>query len=119
MEIQFSLPEQESPQGIINLKNYIDKAGIEGISETVVLRATHKENEMGAGNILSTLKSYIDAAQKPLTELIKCLQLYVKNYRTEITIPTKNGEKIVLSHGRSMTAEELEKLTISILKNNT
>jgi hypothetical protein len=115
MELQIVLAEK-SNQGIINLKKFIDKASIDGVEETEIERGTHKEGQMGAGDILNSIKTLIEAAEKPLVELVKCLQKFVDNYRTEITIPTKNGERIVLSHGRSMKAEELKEIVVAIQK---
>lgn len=118
MELQILLSEENSKQGVINLKNFIDKASIDGVEETHVERSLHTKGQMGAGNILNSITTIIEAAEKPLVELIKCLQKFVDNYRTEITIPTKNGEKIVLSHGRSMKAEELRELVVAIQKSS-
>jgi hypothetical protein len=100
-------------QGIVNLKSFIDKADIDGVDSTVIKRAEHLDGQMGAGDILNSIKTIIEAAEKPLTELVQCLLQYVKNYRTEIRIPTKNGD-IVLSHGRSMKPEQLKDIVSSI-----
>lgn len=43
----------------------------------------------------------IEAAEKPLVELVKCLQRLVDNYRIKISIPSKNGS-IEIVHGRSL-----------------
>jgi len=72
---------------------------------------------MGTGDILNSITTIIEAAERPLVELIKCLQKFVDNYRTEITIPTKEGNKIVLSHGRSMKPEQLRELVTAIQQN--
>jgi hypothetical protein len=116
MELHILLPEEESKKGVINLKNFIDRASIDGVTETEIDRKTHTDGQMGAGDILNSVKMLIEAASGPLIELVKCLQKYVDNYRTEITIPTKSGEKITLSHGRSMKAEELKDLVVAIQK---
>jgi hypothetical protein len=118
MEIKILLPKGNSKQGVINLKNYIDRASIEGVVQSEVERASHYNGEMGAGAILGSISTVVEAAHKPLTELVKCLQKYVDNYRTEITIPTKNGN-IVLSVGRSMKADKLKELVVSILESNS
>lgn len=118
MELQILLREENSKQGIINLKNYIDKASIEGLEETEIERAPHGEGEMGLGDLLGSIKTIIEAAQQPLVELIKCLQKYVDNYRTEIVIPITNGEEIRLIQGRSMKANELKELVVAIQKSS-
>lgn len=117
MEIKILLPE-EKKQGIVNLKNFLDKASIEGIYQTEIERAPHENDQMGAGAILGSISTLIEAANKPLTELVMCLQKYVTNYRTEIIIPTKDGN-IVLSAGRSMTAQQLQELVTAILKSSS
>ena len=119
MELQILLLDENAKHGIVNLKNFIDKASIDGVEETEIERKPEEEGQMGAGDILGSIKTIIEAAEKPLIELIKCLQKYVNNYRTEISIPTKNGENIVLSHGRSMSATELQNLVIAIQQNIT
>jgi hypothetical protein len=103
----------DNKRGIVNLKSFIDKADIEGIDSTEIKRADHADGQMGAGDILNSVKTIIEAAEKPLTELVRCLLQYVKNFRTEIRIPTKNGD-IVLSHGRSMKPEQLKEIVTAI-----
>ena len=106
----------DNKQGIINLKSFIDRAGIEGVESTDIERTIHEDGQMGAGDLLNSVKTIIEAAEKPLTELVKCLLQYVRNYRTEIRIPTKNGD-IILSHGRSMKPEQLKEIVSSIALN--
>ena len=118
MELQILLSEENAKHGIINLKNFIDKASIDGVSETEIEREPDEDGEMGVGDLLGSIKTIIEAAEKPLIELIRCLQKYVNNYRTQITIPTKNGKHIVLTHGRSMDAKELQELVVAIQKSS-
>ena len=118
MELSIVLQQEEYKKGVIHLKQDLDKAAIDGLSGVEIDRATLKGNEQGAGDILSSIKVVIQAAQKPLVELIKCLQKHVDNYRTRITIPRQNGKDIVIEHGRSMRPEELRELVVSILEKN-
>jgi hypothetical protein len=117
MEIKILLPQEQSKQGIIHLKNFIDRESIEGIAGTEIERVEHLPGQMGAGDLLSSIRTTIEAASEPLVQLVKCLQKYVDNYRTVITIPTKNGD-IELRHGRSMKPEELKELVTAIQQNN-
>ncbi|KAA9034552.1 hypothetical protein FW778_22205 [Ginsengibacter hankyongi] len=117
MRIQILLPEENSKEGIINLKNFIDRASIEGIDSAEINRSEHTDGQMGAGDILNSITTIIQAAEKPLVELVKCLQKFVDNYRTKITIPTEKGD-IIISHGRSMKAEQLQELVVAIQKSN-
>jgi hypothetical protein len=117
MEIRILLPHEQSKQGAIHLKNMIDRASIEGVAGTEIERAAHDNGQMGAGDLLNSVKTIIEAASEPLVALVTCLQKYVDNYRTVITIPTKNGN-IELKHGRSMKAEELKELVTAIQQSN-
>lgn len=118
MELKILLPVDSSKEGVIHLKDFIDDACIQGIEKTEVERAPHDEGQMGAGILLNSIATLITAATEPLVELVKCLQKYAENYRTVITIPTKNGN-IILEHGRSMKAEQLRDLVVAIQNNNT
>jgi len=110
MELQITLPENASKESVTHLKHYIDQKSIDSVL-TELEKASYKSGELGIGMILGSIKLIIDAAQKPLIELVKCLQKYVDTYRTEIKI----GE-ITISKGRSMKPEELESLVIKILR---
>ena len=118
MELKVLLPADAPMDRIIFLKDYIDKNSIEGIENTEIERLPHGNGQMGAGGIINSIKTLIEAAEKPVTELVKCLLRYVENYRTEITIPTKDGANIVLRHGRSMKPDELKELVVAIQKSN-
>lgn len=118
MELAIVLQKEDYKQGVIHLKKDLDKSAIEGLSGVTIDRMPAGANEQGAGAILNSIKVVILAAQKPLVELIKCLQKYVDNYRTRITIPRQNGKDIIIEHGRSMSPEELRDLIASILEKN-
>ena len=117
MEIKIQLPEDVSGQGVLILKRYIDKAYIPGLQQTEIEQTAGAEGQMGAGELLNSISTIVSAAAEPLVELVKCLQKYVDNYRTRITIQTTNGS-VVLEHGRSMKTEELQALVVAIQKNN-
>lgn len=113
MELNIIL-EDENKQGIINLKNFIDKAAIEGLEQTEINRSPATDGQMGAGIIISSIVTLIEAAEKPLIELVKCLQSYVDNFRTTIKVPDGKGGYIEISHGRSMKPEQLKDLITAI-----
>ncbi len=117
MELQIVVSKESSVQGAINLKRFIDSASIDGLEKSEVDRSFSNQGEMGTGNLLGSITTLIQAAEKPLVELIKCLQKYVDNYRTTVIIPTTNGN-IELKHGRGMTPEQLQELVVAIQKNN-
>lgn len=110
--------EDENKQGIINLKNFIEKASIDGIEQVDIVRSEHADDQMGAGAILSTITAVFTSSSNPINELIKCLQKYVENFRTHLKIPDGKGGYIEIDHGRSMKPEELKALITSIQKNN-
>ncbi|MBC8048506.1 MAG: hypothetical protein H7Y00_17035 [Fimbriimonadaceae bacterium] len=117
MQINIML-EDENKQGIINLKNFIDKASIDGIEQIEIARSDHADDQMGAGAILSTITAVFTSAENPINELIKCLQKYVDNFRTKIKIPDGKGGVIEINHGRSMKPEELKALITAIQLSN-
>lgn len=117
MEVKIMLPEDNEKEKVSHLKKYLDTAAIKGLTEIKVERSINNPDKSWSGNFINSLNTFIDASTAPLIELIRCLQKYVNNYRTEITISTKNGGKIILSHGRAMEADELKELVIAIQKN--
>lgn len=116
MIIQLSLPLDSPKMDIIDLKNLIEKTSINGVEKLQIMRSEHNLGHMGIGDIINSLTAVVEAAEKPLVELIKCLQSFVDNYRTEITIPTKANTNITIKHGRSMSADELKNLITAIQK---
>ncbi len=116
MNLEIRLADSESKTALINLKNFIDRASPEGLLETKISRAESKTGEMNAGDLLNSIKVVIEAASKPLVELVKCLQKYVDNFRTEIIIPHKKGN-ITIKYGKKISPAELSELINSILEN--
>lgn len=115
MEILILLPHPRSRKEIVELKAFIGKARIEGVEFSKI---TDLQAEAGAmGNaVTDSITAIIHAAQKPLVELIKCLQKYVDLFRTEIHITTKNGDEIQIKVGRRMTAAEIQHIIESTQK---
>jgi hypothetical protein len=112
MNVQIALADAPSPESTANLKSFIDQHGITGLT-TDIERKPAPEGAMGVGDLLLAVKAIIEAAQAPLTELVKCLQKYVENYRTSITIKTPNGE-VKIDRGRNTSAEDVEKIIAAI-----
>lgn len=115
MELQIQLSQEKSTKDIIHLKNFIQQEFSEDLIDINIDRVVPQAGEMGEGAILNSIQTVIIAAQKPFVELIKCLQKYVDNYRTVITISTKQGD-IKLTHGRSMKPEQLQEMVTKILE---
>jgi hypothetical protein len=112
MNVQITLSDAASPESTANLKSFIDHQGIPGIATDIERKAV-PEGAMGVGDLLLAVKAIIEAAQAPLTELVKCLQKYVENYRTSITIETPNG-KVQIDRGRNTSAADVEKIIAAI-----
>ena len=117
MEITIQLSDDNSSQGVLALKKYIDKAAIEGLEEVEIERSPHVNGHMGAGEPLNSIKALISETAEPLVGLVKCLQKYADNYRIRITIRTNNGD-FILVHGKSMKADQLKSMVVAIQKNN-
>jgi|GEM_PF-6013396 len=115
MKVLVSLSEEKSIQDLSHLNSYISSRGIEGLEENYMIETEKKEGEMGVGNFLGSISTIIEAAEKPLVELVKCLQIYVSNYRTVITIPTKHGD-IKIDGGRKYSAQDIKEIVGEILE---
>jgi len=113
MEINIVIPES-TPRDLINLNDFILKQSIEGLQDPKIEQVPAGSGEMGPG-IFESIKTLISAASKPLVELIKCLQKYADNYRTEIVIKTPDKD-VTIKKGRAMTADEIQALVTEILK---
>ena len=113
MEIQLIIQNSNKPEAAGHLRTFLLRESIDGLKAIDIERDTHTDGQMGAGAVLNSIKAVINAAEKPLVELVKCLQKYVENYRTTVTIPTKNGN-IEISHGRSMSPKDLKELVTAI-----
>jgi hypothetical protein len=117
MKLSILILDGQTKDLIIMLKKYVDKSSIDGITQNDIDTVKNMEGEMGASDILNSITMIIEAAEKPLVELVKCLQRFVDNYRTKISIPSKNGP-IEIIHGRSMKPEELKEVIVAILETN-
>lgn len=106
--------EDNNKSGIINLKNFIEKASIDGVETVEINRDIHSDGEMGAGAILSSITAMLSAVKNPLTELVKCLQKYVDNFRTTLKVSDGKGGFIEISHGRSMSPEQLKEIVAAL-----
>ncbi|EOR96324.1 hypothetical protein ADIARSV_0559 [Arcticibacter svalbardensis MN12-7] len=101
LEIQIALSD-ESPAGLTELKKHITKQEIKGVIYVEVLRDTVKTGQMGIGVNMNALGATIKVLEGSVVQLVNCLQKYVDNYITSITVTTKEGIVIEISHGRSL-----------------
>lgn len=115
MNFEISL-EGDSVDQINYVKEDIDRESIEGIYSLKIEKEMLQRGQMTIdGGVLNSIKGIVEAASKPLVELVKVLQKYADNYRTPIKIKLNNGTEVTLSHGKSMTPDQLEKFVNSII----
>ena len=87
MELQIRFSEQATQAQLLNLKKEIDKYRIPELEKIDLDRNESEVGGMsGLGNFVGSLVALITAAKNPLTELVKCLQIYTKKYRTELEV---------------------------------
>ncbi|EOR94358.1 hypothetical protein ADIARSV_2440 [Arcticibacter svalbardensis MN12-7] len=111
LKLQIALSD-ESPGRLIELQRYINKQKIEGVVYAEMLQPTVKTGQMGIGINMNSIAATINVLEGSILELLNCLQKYVDNYTTNITVTTKEGIVIEITHGRSLKPEQLS----SILK---
>lgn len=114
MELLISIDNNKSVQPLDLLNQNIKRAAIDGVISSISNQQTGKQGEMGVA-LLSSITAIVHAAREPLIALIKCLQQHIDNYRTSFTVTTKKGKQIKIEHGRSMSAEELERIIKALL----
>lgn len=115
MELTIKFSDDLTLDHVIELKNFIDEESIDGVQDTSIDKATLQKDQMG-GAIFLSITAFIQAASQPLTELVKCLQKYVDTYRTPIELSTKDGIKIKIDKGRSLSAHELIEIIDALKK---
>lgn len=112
--VNTSKPEKE----IAHLKNFIDKEGIEGVQKTEIEKGEHVTGTQGV-DILNSIKLIIEAAEKPLVELVNCIQKYVDNYRSDVTITNSKGASLKINVGRSIEKDTLKVIVLTFLTEGT
>lgn len=97
---------------LINLREFVEKRNIEGLDMIDLTERQVEEGKMAIGEILSSLTAIISAANNPLTELVKCLQVYIQSFRTSIEI--KVGDNSIKIDSKK--PEETEIIVSKILE---
>lgn len=109
MELSLVINTPNAQKEIPYLKNFIDRTDIDGIDKTEIERGKHVPGTQGF-EILNSIKLIIEAAEKPLVSLVECLQSYVNNYRSDITITNSKGASLTINVGRSIDKETVKEI---------
>jgi len=118
MELIIALPDSSPKQQIILLKNHIDRTIIDGITGTEIERATYIDGQLGIGDLLNSISAVIQAAEQPLLQLVVCLQKFVDNYRTEITITNGSGKSLNIKSGKKIDQDAMKSIVNDYLQNS-
>lgn len=117
MELSLTVNAPNAQNQVGYLKNFIDKEGIDGVEKSEVETGGHVAGTQGL-DVLNSIKVIIEAAEKPLVELVDCIQKYVENYRSDVTISNSKGASLKINMGRSMDKETLKLIVQMFLTEN-
>ncbi|HYV91806.1 MAG TPA: hypothetical protein VE978_08485 [Chitinophagales bacterium] len=118
MELSIVLNVSQPEKEITYLKNFIDKQGIEGLNQSEIEKGTHQPGTQGV-DILNSIRVIIEAAEKPLVELVACIQKYVDTYRSDVTLTNSKGASLKINMGRSIDKETLKVIIQMFLTETT
>jgi len=107
MELSVIVDSPNPGAEIGTLKKFIDKNDIEGVSKSEIEKGEHVPGTQGL-DVLNSIKLIIEAAEKPLVELIDCLQKYVDGYRSKVTLKNSTGASLEIEMGRGIDKETLK-----------
>ena len=108
MKLILRYPDATEAQ-IIHLKSFLSHKHNLADTKIDVNRHVLNEGEMGAGGITDSLTAIISAATEPLTELVKCLQEYIKNFKGDIEIIREDKTVIKISGRPNKNMQQLIK----------
>ena len=107
MELSLIVNTPDPQNQLAYLKNFIDREGIEGVKKSEIETGEHTPGTQGI-DILNSVKVIIEAAEKPLVELVNCIQKYVENYRSDVTLTNAKGASLKINMGRSIDKDTLK-----------
>lgn len=70
-------------------------------------------------DILNSVKVIIEAAEKPLIELIDCIQKYVDSYHSNVTLKNSEGASLDIDMGRGIDKDTLKVIVQMFLTQST
>lgn len=118
MELFIAIESAKPEREIATLKNFIDKQGIEGLTQSGIEKGEHVEGTQGV-DILNSIKVIIEAAERPLVELIDCLQKYVDGYRSKVVIKNSKGATLDVDMGRGIDKETIKMIVQTFITETT
>ena len=107
MELSISINTLKPERELSTLKSFIDKQDIDGVSKSEIEEGQHIQGTQGI-DILNSKKVIIEAAEKPLVELINCIQKYVDSYHSKVTIKNSKGATLDIDMGRGIDKDTLK-----------
>ena len=107
MELTLIVNSDRPQTEISSLKNFIDRNDIEGLSKNEIEKSVHIPGTQGV-DVLNSIKLIIEAAEKPLVELIDCLQKYVDGFRSKVTLKNSTGATLEIDMGRGIDKKSLK-----------
>ena len=118
MELSIAVNTPKPETQITSLKNFIDRQDIEGVSRSEIEKGEHITGTQGI-DILNSIKVIIEAAEKPLVELIDCIQKYVDSYHSSVTLKNSKGASLEIDMGRGIDKETLKTIVQMFLTEST
>ncbi len=118
MELSIAVNSPRPEKEITYLKNFIDKEGIEGVEKSEIEQGQHVSGTQGM-DILNSVKVIIEAAEKPLIELIDCIQKYVDSYHSKVTLKNSTGASLDIDMGRGIDKDTLKVIVQMFLTQST
>jgi hypothetical protein len=118
MELTLIVDSGHYQPAVASLKDFIDRSDIDGISSNKINQGGHIPGTQGI-DVLNSIKLIIDAAERPLVELIDCLQKYVEGYRSKVTLKNSNGASIDIVMGRGIDKSTLKVIVQMFLTKST
>lgn len=107
MELSIAINSIKPEKELFALKNFIDKQDIDGISNSEIEEGQHIPGTQGI-ELLNSIKVIIEAAEKPLVELIDCIQKYVDGFHSKVTIKNSKGATLEIDMGRGIDKDTLK-----------
>ena len=116
MKIEIKIINENAQKQIVHLKKYIESKRIDTLEHVEINKSALMNGQMSSGTFLDSITLLISSAQTPISELVKCLQIYIQNFKTEIHIKNENGRELTLSSSK-LDEISIQKIITTFLKN--
>ena len=105
-----------SNERIMHINQFLSRNLHSDESIIKVERNPVKKGQMSSG-FIAGLTAIIESVNAPLVELVKCLQEYVKLYKSEIKLTNENGKTLEIN-SKYLSADDFDKLVNSFLNDS-